>query len=267
MKVFLSWSGEAERRFALFLREWLQLVVQAVKPWMSDKDIAKGSLSMAELGGALDGTSFGIVVLSAANQHSPWINFEAGALSKSVGQAKVIPLLLDLAKTDVTGPLSQFQAVDAGEKTDVLALLDAVNAALPEPLAAPRLGRFLDREWDDFTATVADFRATAPGHGPVRSDRDVLNEILELTRGLRRATPVPLPTVPSTRPHAPTEAETRALDRLRPGLRAVYVLREIEGLSVAEVAATLGISPSAVYPQLVRARAEIRAQNRPEEQE
>ncbi|MEV1122005.1 sigma factor-like helix-turn-helix DNA-binding protein [Actinosynnema sp. NPDC049800] len=267
MKVFISWSGEAERRFALFLREWLQLVVQAVKPWMSDKDIAKGSPSMAELAGALEGTSFGIVVLSAANQHSPWINFEAGAISKSVGQAKVVPLLLDLAKTDVTGPLSQFQAVDAGEKTEILALLDAVNAALPEPLPAQRLGRFLDREWDDFTATVADFRATAPGHGPVRSDRDLLDEILELTRGLRRATPLLPPTVGGGPPQALTDAETRALERLRPTLRAVYVLREIEGLSVAEVAATLGISPSAVYPQLARARAEIRRLTDPEEQE
>lgn len=267
MKVFLSWSGDAERQFALFLREWLQLVVQAVKPWMSDKDIAKGSLSMAELGGALEGTSFGIVVLSAANQHSPWINFEAGAISKSVGQAKVIPLLLDLAKTDVTGPLSQFQAVDAGERTEVLALLDAVNAALPEPLAAQRLARFLDREWDDFTATVADFRAAAPGHGPVRSDRDVLNEILELTRGLRRATPIPPPTVGGGPPREPTEAETQALARLRPDLRSVYVLKEIEGRSVTEVAATLGIPPSLVRPRLARARAEIRAQTHPDEQE
>ena len=186
MKVFLSWSGAAERDFALFLREWLQLVIQAVKPWMSDKDIAKGSLSMAELGVALEGTSFGIVVLSAANQHSPWINFEAGAISKSVGQAKVVPLLLDLAKTDVTGPLSQFQAVDAAEKTEVLALLEAVNTQLSEPLPPPRLARFLDREWDDFAARLAGFRATAPDHEPVRTDRDVLNEVLLVVRELGR---------------------------------------------------------------------------------
>jgi hypothetical protein len=193
VKVFLSWSGAAEREFALFLREWLPSVVQAVKPWMSEKDIAKGSLSMAELGRALEGTSFGIVVLSAANQHSPWINFEAGAISRSIGQAKVVPLLLDLAKTDVVGPISQFQAVDAREKTEVLALLDAVNAELPDPLPAPRLTRFLDREWDDFAAGLAGFRATSPDHQPVRSDRDVLNEILELTRELKRAASLPNP--------------------------------------------------------------------------
>ncbi|GAB2959123.1 TIR domain-containing protein [Saccharothrix stipae] len=261
MKVFISWSGEAERGFALFLREWLPLVIQAVKPWMSDKDIAKGSLSMAELGGALDGTSFGVVVLSAANQHSPWINFEAGAISKSVGQARVVPLLLDLAKTDVVGPISQFQAVDAGEKAELLALLEAVNAELPERLPAQRLARFLDREWDDFTAKVADFRATAPGRGPVRSDRDVLNEILELTREMRR----PAPAV-TDRP-LPRVTDPRILDQLRPEQRAVYTLRQIEGLTVAETAATLDIPWERVVMQLALARAEIRRLIDPDGQE
>ena len=263
MKVFLSWSGDAEREFALFLREWLQLVIQAVKPWMSDKDIAKGSLSMTELGGALEGASFGVVVLSAANQHSPWINFEAGAISRSVGQAKVVPLLLDLAKTDVTGPVSQFQAVDAGQRSEVLALLEAVNADLPEPLSPQHLARFLEHEWDGFAARLAAFRATAPDHGPVRADRDVLNEILQHTRELRRAAPAD----PDARTRWLTEPEQRAVDRLPPLLRAPYVLREVEGRTNPEVAALLGITGQAVASRVAQARRALREPHDPDEQE
>jgi hypothetical protein len=263
VKVFLSWSGAAEREFALFLREWLPSVVQAVKPWMSEKDIAKGSLSMAELGRALEGTSFGIVVLSAANQHSPWINFEAGAISKSVGQAKVVPLLLDLAKTDVVGPISQFQAVDAGEKPEVLALLDAVNAELPDPLSPQHLAKFLDHVWDDFAGALAGFRATAPDHGPIRSDRDVLNEILQLTRELTRSGPAGRRAASDWL----TDAEQRAVDRLPPKMRSAYVLREVEGLSNAEVAALLGVTGQAVASRVAQARRALRELVDTQEQE
>ena len=45
------------------------------------------------------------------NYLTPWINFEAGALSKAFGHARVVPRLLDMPISDLTGPLVQFQAV------------------------------------------------------------------------------------------------------------------------------------------------------------
>ena len=189
MKVFISWSGSETKQFASFLHEWLQLVIQSVKPWMSEKDIAKGRPSMVELGAELEDTAFGIVVLTAANQSSPWINFEAGAISKSVGQASVVPLLLDLGKTDVVGPLSQFQAVDATDREEVLHLLATINAQLPDPLSETRLARFLDREWPSLHDAVTAFRAAVPHTGEVRSDRDILNEVLLVVRELGRFDP------------------------------------------------------------------------------
>ncbi|MFE9749971.1 toll/interleukin-1 receptor domain-containing protein [Saccharothrix saharensis] len=215
MKVFLSWSGAETRQFAGFLHEWLQLVIQTVKPWMSDKDIAKGRLSMAELGAELEGTRFGIVVLTAANQASQWINFEAGAISRSVGQASVVPLLLDLKKTDVVGPLSQFQAVDATDRGDVAQLLAAINAQLPEPLPETRLTRFLDREWNAFRDEVAAFRASGPDTAQVRTDRDILDEILESVREIRERTPRRPSPPPAVRPQPHTLAGDEQLAALR----------------------------------------------------
>jgi RNA polymerase sigma-70 factor (ECF subfamily) len=49
-----------------------------------------------------------------------------------------------------------------------------------------------------------------------------------------------------------------ALDKLRPILRATFVLRDLEGLSIDETAATLGLAPAAVKARLVRARLQLR---------
>jgi RNA polymerase sigma-70 factor (ECF subfamily) len=49
-----------------------------------------------------------------------------------------------------------------------------------------------------------------------------------------------------------------AIDTLPEGLRAVFVLREVEGLSTADVAACLGLSEDAVKTRLSRGRAALR---------
>jgi RNA polymerase sigma-70 factor (ECF subfamily) len=49
-----------------------------------------------------------------------------------------------------------------------------------------------------------------------------------------------------------------AVKRLSPALRAVFVLRDIDGLSVRETAETLDISESAVKTRLLRARLQLR---------
>lgn len=51
----------------------------------------------------------------------------------------------------------------------------------------------------------------------------------------------------------------RALQGLEEQLRAVFLLRELEGLSYAQIAAVLGVPPGTVASQLSRARAELRA--------
>ena len=49
-----------------------------------------------------------------------------------------------------------------------------------------------------------------------------------------------------------------AINRLTQPVRAVFVLRDIEGLSTSETAATLGVSDSAVKMRLLRARKDLR---------
>lgn len=50
----------------------------------------------------------------------------------------------------------------------------------------------------------------------------------------------------------------KTLARLRPGLRAVFLLRDIEGFSLEEAAQSLGLSVSAVKARSCRARLQLR---------
>jgi len=56
------------------------------------------------------------------------------------------------------------------------------------------------------------------------------------------------------------EALEHAVQALPPNLRAVFVLREVEGMSVAETATSLEISEANVKVRLLRARERLRAQ-------
>jgi hypothetical protein len=40
----------------------------------------------------------------------PWLNFEIGAISKSLSEAHVSPFVFGLAPGELTGPMAKFQA-------------------------------------------------------------------------------------------------------------------------------------------------------------
>ena len=107
MKIFISWSGKRSRAVAKALNDWLPKVIQAVKPFYSP-EIEKGTKSVEEINSSLEGTSFGIICLNKENLESPWIHYEAGALSKTDG-ARIWTLLHNLNHSDVAQPLAQFQ--------------------------------------------------------------------------------------------------------------------------------------------------------------
>jgi hypothetical protein len=44
MKIFISWSGELSHRVALELRDWLPMVINALEPYVSSKDIEKAPI-------------------------------------------------------------------------------------------------------------------------------------------------------------------------------------------------------------------------------
>lgn len=189
MKVFLSWSGSSSRSVALLLRSWIGDVFPDVEPWMSAEDIAAGANWGATLDVELDASGFGILCLTRENLTSKWLMFEAGRLSKSAAIARVVPFLFGLTPVDVAPPLSQFQGVPASE-TGVLQLAQSLNAMRSSPYTDEKLRRTISKWLPDLISDLAEIPISEVSAArTVRTDREVLEELLASVRELRVAAP------------------------------------------------------------------------------
>lgn len=185
-KVFISWSGAMSQAVAKALRDWLPSVIQAVEPWMSADDIGKGIRWRSELANQLQQTRVGVICLTPENLESPWLHFEAGALSKTVKDTYVCPYLFELEPADISGPLTQFQ-VTMAEKEDTRKLVHRINQALKdEVIPEAHLNKYFDRWWPDLEKQLEGISRMPETSEPQRSDREILEEILESVRGLKR---------------------------------------------------------------------------------
>jgi hypothetical protein len=181
LKVFISWSGERSHVLAEALYEWLPNVLQAVEPWLSSEDIQKGQRWAAEIGARLAEASFGIFCVTPENVGAAWLNFEAGAISKSITEGSVATVLLGLRSTDVVGPLAQFQATKT-EKEDLRRLVRTINRHLSTPLAESKVDAAFDRWWQELGVAIESASAISADPPQPRRDRDLLEEILSVVR-------------------------------------------------------------------------------------
>ncbi|MFX1678040.1 toll/interleukin-1 receptor domain-containing protein [Mitsuaria sp. CC2] len=186
MQVFVSWSGDRSRLIAEALRAWLPKVVQSLKPWMSAEDIGAGARWLTEVSATLNSATIGIICVTPENQNNPWLLFEAGALSKTLDQTCVCPLLLEMSPGQLNGPLTQFQAQTLNRE-GVGKVLATVNKWLGEGrIDAQQLEEIVDVWWPKLAEKIS---ALPPASSPVatRTPGDQLEEILSLTReNLRR---------------------------------------------------------------------------------
>ncbi len=149
MNIFISWSGKRSKALANELANWLQLVIQNLKPWISSRDIRKGERWLSKIGEKLNNCDIGLICVTPENTESPWLLFEAGALSKQLGQSRVCPILLGMNPGDLEGPLSQFQATSL-TKEDMLKLVLTLNNELKEKsLDKEILTKSFNKFWGD----------------------------------------------------------------------------------------------------------------------
>jgi hypothetical protein len=185
MKVFLSWSGQRSKLVAELLNDWLRCVLQAVRPWISSRDIDRGALWFSQISEQLCETGIGIVCLTSENKNRPWILFEAGALAKGLTSSRVCTFLIDLTPTDIEDPLAQFNHTFP-TKDSMAALVRTLNASLQENTLDDRvLENVFETYWPQFEQQFRAALAQSPSAPAVeRTDDSILKEILTNTRKL-----------------------------------------------------------------------------------
>jgi hypothetical protein len=188
MQVFISWSGPQAKAVAEGLKEWLpRVLARTVSCFVSSSDIESGQRGLNVIAQQLEQCKFGIVVVTPANQEKPWINFEAGALSKAfIDHAQVTPLLVGLAEQDVKQPLAQFQMCTATDKESVLQLVLSVNRAHPDAVDEESVKDLFGLSWSGFEELVSAAIAANTAEAPRRGTEDILEEVLGTVRGLQR---------------------------------------------------------------------------------
>jgi hypothetical protein len=178
VKIFISWSGERSKTVAKTLRNWLISVMPNAKPFMSDVDIALGTVGLDTINKALQGAEHGIVCLTPENMHNVWIHYEAGAIAKTVG-AKVWTLLIGgLDIPQVKGPLSQFQLARSTDEA-LFRLVYEMHEASGNLVVEANLHRTFTLWWPELEKVFATLPPTPVTRVPNFGDQVKAAVILE----------------------------------------------------------------------------------------
>lgn len=183
-KVFISWGGDLSKLLAEEVKNWLPSVLQFVKPYFTPDDIEKGTRWESNIAQELASSQIGIICLTKDNINRPWILFEAGALSKNFGKANVCTVLFNVESTQITGPLTCFQATKF-DKSDFKKLIKAINETGGDSkLDSKVLDDVFEMWWpcldDKIKKILKNYKEESKEEE--RSERELLEELLELTR-------------------------------------------------------------------------------------
>ncbi|CAG9708517.1 MULTISPECIES: toll/interleukin-1 receptor domain-containing protein [Clostridium] len=186
MKVFVSWSGELSCKIAEVLKKWIPCIIQSVEVFFSPEDIEKGDNWDKTISNELSQCNYGIICLTSENTTAPWINFEAGAIAKSL-DSRITALMVNIKPSDIKGPLSRYQATRF-EKNDFFQLISAINKALETPLEHNVLQNTFDTMWvaleQEANEVIEKYssKATTLDENKELSENNPLEEILQLLR-------------------------------------------------------------------------------------
>lgn len=203
MKIFISWSKQKSHEVAITLRDWLPSVIQSLEPFVSSEEIDKGVRWNNEIAQELEACSFGILCITEDNLEEPWLMFEAGALSKKINSSFVCPFLLGIQRSEVKGPLVQFQST-IFKKEDVKKLVSTINSACGDNGISSHLLEVTFEKWwpsleeqlQQIEKKKYDVNATVSSNKPPKKE-EIIEEILEISRRNQRLLNHPESLLPS----------------------------------------------------------------------
>lgn len=188
MKVFISWSGDISLKVAQLLREWLPCVINSIEPYVSSEDIDKGARWSTDIAKELENSTFGILCVTKDNFEAPWLSFEAGALSKTMEKSFVTPFLFDIKRSEVKGPILQFQSTIL-DKEDIKKMVKTLNKACGDSgIPENRLEKSFDVWFPTLEDGLNKLKNSSINCGQEKETKhsnhssEILEEILELSR-------------------------------------------------------------------------------------
>lgn len=162
--------------------------MQAVDPWLSSRDIDRGSLWFTQISDQLANTSVGIVCLTQENKNNPWILFESGALAKGISSSRVCTFLVDIKPNEIKDPLAQFNHTEPN-KESIYQLLRTINFSLGDlSLKEDILDEVFKTYWPQFETKFEKVMKNTPSVTEVepRAEGDKLDEVLSIMRGVEK---------------------------------------------------------------------------------
>jgi hypothetical protein len=157
MKIFISWSGNFSRNYALALRDWLPTIIAQADAWVSARDISPGQSWYQEVRKQIETADAAIICLTRENCRQPWINFEAGALLYRLNQSDVFPVLITPG-IDLPTTLSHIHGTKL-KPEGLLTLLQALNRKAKEVLNERDLRGKFNSAWPDLERQIATIEA------------------------------------------------------------------------------------------------------------
>lgn len=192
MDIFLSWSGETSKKLALEFYKWIPKVLQTIHPYMSEDKIEYGERGFYSISKGLRDNKYGLIFLTKDNITAPWINFEAGALSKTVEESRVIPMLFDVKMEDIQGPLTQFQMAKDFKKESIRKLITDLNNFNKDfKLESTMVSDIFETWWPELESSIQSvptdigkINTDKANDGVIDTEKEKLNEVLSIIRRL-----------------------------------------------------------------------------------
>lgn len=188
MRVFVSWSGALSKKVAQELKKWLPCIIQSIDVFYSPEDIEKGENWDSKISAELSECNYGIVCLTSENTNAPWINFEAGAIAKTL-ESRVSALMIDIKTSEIQGPLKRYQATKL-EKEDMWQLISDINKVTETPLSSDVLESTFNAIWDSMYGAIKNaidnYKPQKKADTGISNEKiigtEVVEEILQLVR-------------------------------------------------------------------------------------
>jgi len=154
MHVFLSWSGQRSKMFAVAFKNLLENVIQGAEVYISTEN-KKGRPWYTEITDNLKKTDFMVTFLTKENRSAPWINFEAGAIAARKNKNNCSALLIDIKPEGLIGPLVNLNHTKF-EKDDIKRLIKHINNENGEDKKIKEhiLESAFTKFWDDFEKEI-----------------------------------------------------------------------------------------------------------------